>query len=779
MANELTYQSQYTGPQMDERFTAVAQLQAALADMETALAAKYVKPATGIPETDLDAAVQSALAKARTAVQDLSDFYTKAEVDALLATINSQQYVDVATLPTASAATMEKMYLVGPDASGYYSYYFTSYDGSAYSWVGPLGTTEISLANYATKAELSQLDQTLYSVNLANYKQWSYALGTDGKFLTNSNSKYTLIPCTPGDKIRITANSGAEARYAWFTAYIVATSGATAPLVSGTTRNAITAGQSADVIAPATAAFLYVQIRHQNTTDHTPASMAVVSDLETWEDEVEEKIESMNVIDTSQMDVLKGKINDSGVWQNTARYRHLVIPCESGESFALIGTWASAYAFLTAYATPANDDPAPLVPGTAVVTVSDGESARFTTPAGTKYLYIYAGDINSSAAAGRYSIPCKIEKISDVAALTARQNDINAKLNGVVYSGDILALNQESEFIPKFMSATKRYYTSTDSEQPHPLVFLQLSDIHANWTNVERFLKFAGKYASYIDDLVNTGDTVSGLYTDGVAGYEAIDGVADIINVIGNHDTREGNDWQAHIGLDAYNLLIAPHVSSWGVTQPADAATEGYCYFYKDYASKNIRAVFVDIMGYDSTEDTWLASVLASAKEAGYHVVIFVHFAGARSTSEEEEAVFSKVACNYTSLYPLGSSSEGLTGYNSEAYKMNDTVAAFMTNGGKFIGFVQGHYHADFVAKVAKYPGQLIYSIGATKAGEMRDFNHIVGTRDQDEFQIVSIDTVNTIVKLYKVGANYDRYGRSKGSVCVDYSTGDVLGEGF
>ena len=294
-----------------------------------------------------------------------------------------------------------------------------------------------------------------------------------------------------------------------------------------------------------------------------------------------------------------------------------------------------------------------------------------------------------------------------------------------------------------------------------------------------RFLRFADKYEKYIDDLINTGDTVLGLYTDGVAGYEAIDGVGDIINVIGNHDTREGDDWQAHIGLDAYNLLIAPHVASWGVTQPADAATEGYCYFYKDYAAKNIRAVFVDIMGYDSTEDTWLASVLASAKEAGYHVVIFVHFAGARSTSEEEEAVFSKVACNYTSLYPLGTSSEGLTGYNSGAYMMNDTVADFITAGGKFIGFVQGHYHTDFVAKVAKYPGQLIYSIGAAKAGEMRDFNHVVGTRDQDEFQIVSIDTVNTIVKLFKVGAYYDRFGRSKGSVCVDYSTGEVLGEGF
>ena len=160
MANELTYQSVFTGQEMDERFTAVAQLQAALLEVETALSAKYVKPASGIPETDLDSAVQSALAKARSAVQDLSNYYTTTEIDSLLAAVNSQEYVDVATLPTASASTLGKIYLVGP-TNNQYDRYYTSYDGSAYSWVAA-GSTEINLSNYATKAELNQLDQELY-----------------------------------------------------------------------------------------------------------------------------------------------------------------------------------------------------------------------------------------------------------------------------------------------------------------------------------------------------------------------------------------------------------------------------------------------------------------------------------------------------------------------------------------------------------------------------------------------------------------------------------------
>lgn len=158
MANELTYQSIFQGEQIDSRLAAVASLQEALAAVEQAITAKYTKPASGIPETDLDEAVQSALAKARSAVQDLSNYYTKTEIDALLSAVNSQQYVDVTALPTASADTLGKIYLVGPDANNQYARYYTSYDGSAYSWVAA-GTTEINLALYATKEELSQLSQ--------------------------------------------------------------------------------------------------------------------------------------------------------------------------------------------------------------------------------------------------------------------------------------------------------------------------------------------------------------------------------------------------------------------------------------------------------------------------------------------------------------------------------------------------------------------------------------------------------------------------------------------
>ena len=69
------------------------------------------------------------------------------------------KYVEVDTLPTASASTMNALYLVPSQVQGSYDIYYTSQDGrETYSWVFLCGTT-IQLSDYATKAELSQLEQ--------------------------------------------------------------------------------------------------------------------------------------------------------------------------------------------------------------------------------------------------------------------------------------------------------------------------------------------------------------------------------------------------------------------------------------------------------------------------------------------------------------------------------------------------------------------------------------------------------------------------------------------
>ena len=66
----------------------------------------------------------------------------------------------VTVLPEASASTVGKIYYVGPDSDGEYARYRGIESNGSYSFL-PLGSTEMDLTDYATEAELSQLDQEL------------------------------------------------------------------------------------------------------------------------------------------------------------------------------------------------------------------------------------------------------------------------------------------------------------------------------------------------------------------------------------------------------------------------------------------------------------------------------------------------------------------------------------------------------------------------------------------------------------------------------------------
>lgn len=110
--------------------------------------------------------------------------------EAELQALNSGEVVPVASLPTASADTMGKVYLVGPDANSEYDRYVSSYDGTDYTWV-QIGTTEMDLSGYATDAELSELEHKVdglemvedgdaVALSLYDFKDIEDALTLDG-----------------------------------------------------------------------------------------------------------------------------------------------------------------------------------------------------------------------------------------------------------------------------------------------------------------------------------------------------------------------------------------------------------------------------------------------------------------------------------------------------------------------------------------------------------------------------------------------------------------------
>ena len=93
------------------------------------------------------------------AVDDLANYYlksetyTKSEVDTIINAVKQFTYESVGTLPTASASTMNKIYLVPSSSSATQNIkdeYITIQDGSTYKWE-QIGSTAVDLSGYPTK----------------------------------------------------------------------------------------------------------------------------------------------------------------------------------------------------------------------------------------------------------------------------------------------------------------------------------------------------------------------------------------------------------------------------------------------------------------------------------------------------------------------------------------------------------------------------------------------------------------------------------------------------
>jgi hypothetical protein len=240
------------------------------------------------------------------------------------------------------------------------------------------------------------------------------------------------------------------------------------------------------------------------------------------------------------------------------------------------------------------------------------------------------------------------------------------------------------------------------------------------------------------------------------------------MNAIGNHDTRsheDNTDWFAHAGADAYTKFIAPFISNWGVTHDGNTS---HCYYYKDFSSAKVRLVVMDVMvtkqdtaHYDADQITWFESVLASAKTAGLSVVVAAHNA-MDSTLIDSTFTTLDYQLNedvYSNLDPFA-----------------DAVDAFIEGGGEFITWLCGHTHKDFVGRFTSHLNQSVIVIGCALCnGASTDMARVMGTESQDLFNIIAFDTTAKVVKVVRVGTNYDRYCRHKGDLCYRYSDHTII----
>ena len=307
-----------------------------------------------------------------------------------------------------------------------------------------------------------------------------------------------------------------------------------------------------------------------------------------------------------------------------------------------------------------------------------------------------------------------------------------------------------------------------------PLTLLHFSDIHADTGALDRILADAAKYPEMIDGKICTGDMVGSTATQITSWWDP-----DVMTCIGNHDcaaydSSTGYNWTALSMADRESYYITSFASHWGTI----VHTPGTSYYYKDYPSQAVRLIVLDVMLYSISPTTaeanaqtaWLTNALTDARTNNLHVLIALHAPHANATA---------VTCNFSrvaqSPMPLN------TDCNTPDDIIN-AVAAAITGGLHFIGYLCGHTHQDNIWDAAGDGSQLMYCVTCGAVRNPDQWKNSDQHRDDqnDAFNLVTIDTAHSLVKIVRGGgADMDNLMRARKAICFDYSNGtNFLAEG-
>ena len=309
-----------------------------------------------------------------------------------------------------------------------------------------------------------------------------------------------------------------------------------------------------------------------------------------------------------------------------------------------------------------------------------------------------------------------------------------------------------------------------------PVTFLHFSDLHGDKTNLQRIMDFAtdGNISPYIDDIIHSGDLVTVSLDDGLDFFDAVSGSENIILVAGNHDVATGTgsnvDYSGATPEDTYNALFKDRIGNWGVTQPTEGATNHLGYFYKDYATSKLRVIFLDPnhgTEYITGEITWFEDALQSAYNSGYAVMCVEHYAF-------PSASCSIVNCSFSPRDGFGG---GFAGWELPPTFVN-AIEAFIVYGGEFVAWLCGHGHQDHVL-LHNNGHQFCIAVSTATYNRQRtlisDEYRDLGTKSQDLFNIVSVDTQAKTISILRVGADLTRLMNSKKHLCIDYANRTVV----
>jgi hypothetical protein len=361
--------------------------------------------------------------------------------------------------------------------------------------------------------------------------------------------------------------------------------------------------------------------------------------------------------------------------------------------------------------------------------------------------------------------------------------------------GNIFSLFPQKDYLPR-MSTLRKKTPFGYKPLYTPLVLVWFSDLHGDLENLSRIIEWREYYQSYIDDILNTGDTV----TDNINNQANLTGLANyfnnggdnILTAIGNHDAASDTSYKGYGGQkdmhDIYELFTARmNIGGLGIVQPENAAGNGYNYYYKDYYDRGQGGIrlfvldeciqanlvekycvkedkeqrYIEAQAYEEAQYNWFINNVRLALNNGLSVIVAGHF-GRKIEPFVSESGF------INATKPLGTS-VGTT--IPERYLT--AIDSFIDEGLDFIGWLGGHVHEDYMGALIDHPKQILICI--TTAAKRLDTaqsgepSRIAGTSTQDAFNVIAFDSYYKRIKVVRVGYNFDAYGRHIDMITIDY----------
>ena len=490
------------------------------------------------------------------------------------------------------------------------------------------------------------------------------------------------------------------------------------------------------------------------------------------------------------------------------RVRFLGIVQESGNS-GNVGV-----AFYNAQADPTVNSRTGFISGVGyeVGTVSTKSTKEYIidVPLGAKYLYVMSVFPPMPTFADDFY--CYVEGYTGD-NLTVREIDnlINTGQIEISYTEDfdVIKDNRESE---KDAKAMLRYFFKTNEGDspltlngtlPNIPTFAHTSDIHGDAKRYSQFLD----YCDYIgvDAALISGDFAARYPSNSC---QFINDIADehktaVLPCTGNHDcfglktAQEQNEQVVGYLMNKNNVTVNPDEGDYPT------------YFYKDFASRKIRVISLNVHEGERTEHRcnmtqeqceWFISVLSGTPE-NYGVLVMFHEPEKETIKDDEHSDFFQKVYNHSFVYQYGINNQPISKIidafiskvsTSLTYTvqpiLSGTVETITVNmdftqlnsGVEFIAYVTGHEHIDWIGVVRETANrQLMLNVtcGIGLCGtddpffaNLSDLPRGGVGSTQDSFNLYGIDRVNKTVRIARVGSNRSSEGTDRKFLIIPYA---------